>query len=221
MKQSDFDRLKAVCEKEGFELCYEWPTDGDNLFVVQKAKDIWEGVEFAECVLNSESYTIGKTYKINPEFLPSIKTYQDDFGRENGMASSYFKPSTESAYIEQLKEEAFKRFGEIKHGDRFDRNWETINEKYYGVGVIGEYVEDGFNYRKSNDALMFRGTTIYLKGNWATRVKERVKVNCSDIIANQINTRTDFMFSITTRCINEVDFKSFLASKLEEYLNKE
>jgi len=39
MKQTDFDRLKAVCKQEGFELCYEWPTDGDNLFVVQKAKE--------------------------------------------------------------------------------------------------------------------------------------------------------------------------------------
>jgi len=218
MKQSDFDRLKAVCEKEGFELCYEWPTEGDRLFVVKKAKDIWEGVDFAECI--SWEGTLAKSGEIYRVNISDGTIFMNN-GHWHSMLINRFKPSTESAYIEQLKAEAFKRFAEIKEGDRFERDWEINGERPYDIGLIGEYEEDGFNYRKSNDALMFRGTTIYLKGNWATRVKERVNVNVSDIMSCKVNTRTDFTFSITTRCIDEFDFKKFLASKLEEYLNKE
>ena len=106
MTQQEIDGLRAKLGDE-YELITQSPDENDKFFVViAKKKDPWEGVEFAECVIDSESYTVGKVYKINPNFLPSIKTYQDDFGIENGQASIYFKPSTEAAYVSQLKEKA-------------------------------------------------------------------------------------------------------------------
>ena len=205
MKKEDFERLKAVCEKEGFEL--QDYREGNLVYV--KKKDIWDGVEFAECVLNSESYTVGKIYKINPSFLPSIMTYQDDFGRENGNGKIYFNPSTESAYIDQLKKEAFERFGEIKEGDRFDRTWAC---KYWPNPAIIDGTKRGFSYQKDYDQLSFNGSVIYESGKWATKLKLRIEV---------LPTRESLVGAIDTAFEKDRDgFSKFLANQLEAYLNR-
>ena len=222
MKQEDFNRLKAVCEKEGFEIGFKYD---ESTYTVRLKKDIWQDVEFAESVKSgSNVFTDGKIYRFNPDGkgVDDFEFLIDNNNESNGFTGSNrdrFKPSTESAYVEQLKAEAFKRFGEIKEGQKLKRDFDISIDEICTIGECKNTLE--FKYFKFNDSLEFCGSIIYQQGKWATRVKERVKVNVSDIIANKINTRTDFTFSITTRCIDEVDFKKFLASKLEKYLNKD
>jgi hypothetical protein len=94
MKQEDFERLKTVCEKEGFEIA-KLLSPGNvemDVFAIANKKDIWEGVEFVESNFSGKIYI---KQDVNFEML------------------RLFKPSTESAYVDQLKKEAFKRYGEI------------------------------------------------------------------------------------------------------------
>ena len=196
MKQSDFDRLKAVCEKEGFELLNESANDNDKFFVLKKAKDIWEGVEFALSLTGNEIFRMDELRQKMPF---DCITYN-------------FKPSTESAYIEQLKAETFKRFGEIKEGDRFDL---SVVNKYFDVlaHISFDQYESQFDYQKSNDTLFFYNLALYQKGKWATRVKERVKVEPNrESIAKYVKEVTDEQ---------RQKLRVMIASKLEEYLNKE
>lgn len=211
MKQEDFDRLKAVCEKEGFELLNESANDNDKFFVVKKAKDIWEGVEFVELTRDTNGFESGSIFKV----LDSVILIgRGLFFKVTGMTQDgiYFdnvilKPSTESAYIEQLKAEAFKRFEEIKEGDRFESPNIKINS------LLGKRSNKEWDYIKKDDQFFYYDLEVYYKGKWATRVPERVKVEPN--------------FDSVTKAIqeviikNEVDILKFLASKLEEYLNKD
>ena len=205
MKSEDFDRLKAVCEKEGFEILNLTHNDNEKYVIVKKKKDEWEGVEFA---CNPK-----RAFKI--EKINSNAIYYNDVLGLAWSGKNRCLPLTESEYVTQLKAEAFKRFGEIKEGDRFDRDWGLIGKMPYGVGIIGDFKEDGFDYRKCNDALMFRGTTIYIQGKWATKVKERVKVewastSCDTIRFNYGNSKD----------VNLVKDGPILAKLIEDYLNR-
>ena len=176
MKKEDFDRLKAVCEKEGFDIGFKYD---ESTYTVRLKKDIWEGVEFVELSKeghNDECFTDGRVYKLDAINGKMLNVSSDNEGDQNGWLKEYFKPSTESAYIEQLKAEAFKRFGEIKEGDRFDRGWFESRLKVNYIGRYQSLLGKDFNYTKSNDCLTFDGIIIYQQGKWATRVKERVKV---------------------------------------------
>ena len=160
MKTEDFERLKKLCDENGFELVTESPDENDKFFVVKK-KDIWGGVEFVEHI-NS-----GKIFR-----PMSIRSFIIDLNEEIGFKKTDCKPSTEQAYIEQLKKDAFKMFGEIKEGDRFDRtnidkNWEPI----WHVSSLD------LNYDKELDRLYIGNLAIYQQGKWAERVKERVWVS--------------------------------------------
>lgn len=205
MKTEDFDRLKAVCEKEGFELLNESASDNAKFFVVKKAKDIWEGVEFAS---NSKGYV----------FLIKSKTETHVICNNGPILFKHeMNPSTESAYIEQLKAEAFKMFGEIEPFEKFYTEFDdTIFE------ISDSY--EGFDYTKRNDQLRFNGWSIYQGGKWATRVKERVKVEFVE--ATSSSNKFEVVFKIPNAMDHMRNYKGgdccrLLASKLEEYLNKE
>lgn len=212
MKQEDFDRLKAVCEKEGFEIGFKY---NESTYTVRLKKDIWEGVEFVEALVSMVGFTEGKIYKVvnlkdDEGYL--LVNFDDRYLEENGMTPCNFKPSTESAYVEQLKAEAFKRFGEIKDGDRFfcsDRN-----------GIFAVQKGDEFRYFKDKDLLLIGTWDLYQKGKWATIVKERVKVSpaSSSQLSNGIQ---DFKFVVKGRDFLKNGALDYLASKLEEYLNKD
>lgn len=195
MKQTDFDRLKAVCEKEGFEILNLTHDDNEKYVLVKKQKDIWEGVEFYRSKWSKSIYNINRI----------------DLKLREGIKLMDWEPSTESAYIEQLKAECFKRFGEIKEGDRFDRSLIGYGKDSINFMPNRGY-EKGFDYSKESDTLYFDNLLIYESGKWATRVKERVKV-----VGAEINKQK--MTFYYTGKIDEMIGN--ISIKLEEYLNKE
>ena len=195
--KTDFEKLKKLCDENGFELITESPDENDKFFVVKK-KDIWEGVEFCKVA------KIHKVYRIDAD-----KIYFANNRTETWALKEKCTPSTEQAYVEQLKKEVFERFGEIKEGDRFDRSnidrsWEPI----WDVSCLD------LNYDKDLDRLYIGNLGIYQQGKWAERVKERVKVDPSNV-RDVLNKLQD--------CVEDDKdkFIKFLAEQLEKYLNNE
>lgn len=178
MKSEDFERLKAVCEKEGFEIGFKYD---ESTYTVKLKKDEWEGVEFAESLING--------LIVN---LPIHKS-----------SSHLFKPSTEQAYVDQLKAKAFELYGEIKEGDRFT-DWDGNN---FCINTLG------FQYHKKYDALWFGAWIIYLEGKWAKKI-EKVTVLWKDTSRNYIS------FSYYNSDTNFIKRGPELAEVLEKYLNK-
>jgi hypothetical protein len=89
---------------------------------------------------------------------------------KNGFVQVYC-PSTESAYIDQLKKEAFKRFGEIKEGDRFDCS--IFCELNITPSTIQKSFNQGFEYikdRLGEECLLFNSSIIYSNGKWAKKI---------------------------------------------------
>lgn len=183
MKTEDFKRLKA---KLGDEFTAEYRVEKDKVMVLVTKKDEWEGVEFVE--LHS-----GGIYKIlssNPEYTFQINVN----GNELTYPKNSFKPSTQQAYVEQLKKTAFDKFGEIKEGDRFI-------------------------YIKEADILFHNELVIYKQGKWAERVKERVKVDFLN--KKEFGHRLDLHFQLSDKLTLDYEGCQFLASQLEKYLNGE
>lgn len=197
MKSEDFERLKAVCEKEGYIL----EPHNDRYFIITP-KDPWEGVEFLRSIWSNKIYPISQ---VNEKIRHGVK--QDDW-----------EISTESSYIEQLKKEAFERFGEIQDGDRFDCS-------SMGKGTCPITFKQGecdWTYIKEDDRLRKGYFDLYQSGKWAIRVKERVKVKFD---GGNLQSRHFFFIYGKDAEHKMVDlgcFKvgQFLASQLEEYLNK-
>ncbi len=219
MKQDDFERLKAICEREG--LYFDFDPISVTA-VVAKKTDPWEGVEFVECVnsLHPEAWTVGKIYKVTKEERGIIFLF-NDYGSKRGVVdycsikhpnNNCFKPSTEAAYVEQLKREAFERFGEINVGDRFT----MINSD----SVIKTFVNLKRLYIKHHDSFSIGGVTIYEKGKWAERVKERVDVEFISVVAREKSiSLTALLSKKAAYRLNELE--SFLSQQLEKYLNGE
>ena len=221
MKSEDFEILKQICEKEGFEII---ESHGSSLFQISK-KDIWEGVEFGESMESGKIITANKIYKFISSGRDHV-TIIDDLNDWAFTKITYFKPSTEQAYIEQLKTEAFKRFGEIKEGDRFDRNWISAPFNISKIGDIKNALGDGFFYKKENDELFFDSINIYRQGKWATKIPKRIKVYFYDCKTKKVNDNLSFLkcsFEIPEKSMthNTYDIGSFLSEKLEKFLNNE
>lgn len=207
MKTEDFDRLRAVCEKEGFEISTYRESDHNGTLIHIKPKNIWEGVEFVKSVWSN------KICPIN----------QVDIKLRSGFKKDHWTPSTESAYIEQLKAEAFERFGDINEGDSFD---ETSIDGYYFKSRL--VVSVRFEYYKCLEILRVGNVTLYRKGKWATKLPKRIEVSIEDsnITKKYIGEHSfeaHFLVDDTYIPTEEVknNWKVFLALKLEEYLNKE
>lgn len=205
MKQEDFDRLKSVCKKEGFDITMFNPHD--TTFAITK-KDIWDGVEFY-------SDQLGIIRKMTDDVLKVIK----------GGVKLLLQPSTEQAYVEQLKAEAFKRFGEIKEGDRFDQS--PFNSMAGVFSLDKPYNVNGrdFSYDKESDTWYLKGCAIYEKGKWAKKLPERVKVEFfnDSLDEHEQIEEWGYVFKIHNAEYGNrksLDSGEFLASKLEEYLNK-
>lgn len=213
MKKEDFERLKAVCEKEGFE-CFEPSNIQDEpIFLIRKKKDIWDGVEFSEYIHSPmKNLSHFKIVRSDEQWL-----YMSD-GSE--LFKHNCKPSTEQAYIEQLKKEAHERFGEIQGGDRFDFTEVGFPSDKSRAVKIG-YSNEKWEYDKELDRLYLHGFSIYQQGKWATRVKERVEVEyemASTSGKNYLNLSYKVSRDIKGKEITEIAL--FLASQLEAYLNR-
>ena len=62
MKTEDFNRLKAVCEKEGFELLNESPEDNDKFFVVKKIEPF--KATYIDWLYKDNGMEVNLTFKI-------------------------------------------------------------------------------------------------------------------------------------------------------------
>lgn len=196
MKTEDFERLKKLCDENGFSI--ESYSGGKTAII--GLKDEWEGVEFAQHIAS------GKIFKPT-----SIRTFIIDLNEEIGFKKTNCKPSTEQAYIEQLKKEAFDRFGDIREGDRFECN----NTKQ--ICHIG--FKD-FDYYKHIDRVYAFGALIYQKGKWAKKLPQPTKVTVSDF--SHFGTSVQFKMNISKWCDKKgTDIGDYLAKCLEDYLNRD
>lgn len=195
MKTEDFERLKKLCDENGFELVTESPKDNDKFFVVKK-KDIWEGVEF---FMDAEG---------------TVRKIKDETERKVLHLFEKCKQSTEQAYVEQLKKESFERFGEIESGNFFNlskmhTDWVKRMPIHFSV-----YEKDSFDYDKKTDTLYFSGVPIYSEGKWAERVNERISIRWEECDGNYIK----FSYSGS---VNLIPRMNELSALLEKYLNNE
>ena len=227
MEKNDFERLKDICEKEGFELSKSLISlKSENLlerqlFEITKKKDDWDGVEFAECIdvpKDCPELVFGRIYKViyNEHGYIQFSGFKSSYGR------NLFKPSTEQVYVEQLKKEAFERFGEINVGDKFDRS------KINSLWGIEKIKDTKISYNKDLDRLFIGIDAIYEKGKWAEKVYERVKVLNSEASSEYLTVGTfpkfSFEFLINGKVgknFNLTDASNFLSEQLEKYLNDE
>ena len=208
MKNEDFDRLKKLCDENGFEMSYDHKDC--ETFNISTKKDIWEGVEFAE------DLTVSGIVKITPE-MGFIKDSEGTY-----IFKKLYKPSTEQAYVEQLKAKAFELYGEIKDGDRFDCS-------VLGLGnslIIMKQGDCNFEYFKETEDFRKGGFILYRNGKWAKKVPKRIEVEfhrieCSDSgMTLRFNGKGNSFISLTEN-YKGGDLGRFLAKKLEKYLNGE
>lgn len=206
MKQSDFDDLKRFCDRKGYELLNESPEDNTKFFVVKKAKDIWEGVEFCK---------VGKIHRIK-----SIDKDRIHFNDETWSYKDRCQPSTEEAFVKQLKAKAFKMFGEIKEGEEFTNVYGYKSSK-------PDFDMDHWYYRKNDDTFFAWGVAIYQQGKWATKLLERVKVRIKDFDTEYHSIpieclTVNFGLENYGNDLEKIEKSSqFLAIQLEKYLNGE
>ncbi len=222
MKKQDIEELKAFCDEKGIEMI---PTSDKDVWEF-KSKDIWEGVEFAECIDDTDignDVTIGKVYKcsVYDDELHLI----DDTGEEDGFIryDENFKPSTESAYVEQLKSKAHELYGEIKDGDIFDASELGYKDTNIVDFMPEKGYKEGFDYEKQGDRLYYSNVLIYQQGKWAKKVGEepiRVKVReitmySSTKMQLTIYSKNHMPFSLES---NE-EFMNHIEESIESYLN--
>lgn len=199
MKTNDLKRLRELIEKEGFEAIFDF----DSGEVIVQKKDIWDGVEFVH--VNGIVFKVVNQDKYRLHFQNDTWAYKD-----------ICTISNEQAYVEQLKKEAFERFGEIKSGDKFKRNWIEERDQWPEIAEIDNTKRE-FAYNKEFDQLTFRGTCIYEKGKWAERVKERIEVKYH-LSASNIDALY-FGFKISDLNFDRNKVGKYLAKQLENYLN--
>ena len=203
---------------DGFEV-----TAGYNCAVIT-VKDIWKGVEFAAC---TETYVgvfddvtqfrKGKVYRIDGVNNFYISVTSDDLGCKNGISSRFFKPSTEAAYVEQLKTKAKELYGEIKDGDSFVLTW-IGNEDEISIRLDGKC---DFYYYKETDLLTLHGFPLYKQGKWAKRVKEPIRVEFVSSSQGPAGGKITAWFQFeVSKDANIHSSGIHIAKCLEDYLNK-
>lgn len=213
MKHKEIERLKEICEKEGFQL--DWDHIDHSAIIIREKKDPWEGVEFVECLqwVSGGSFKKGVIYPMS-----KIKHFGGGSIELNGQEKDFFKPSTETAYVDQLKKEAFERFGEIKIGDRFE-------SATGGENTVIEFEEQKeWDYFKKFDQFFYKNVEIYCSGKWGKKLPERVKVKYTDGSSkphNSKETRHEYRFLVSGHVSIELGTGDLLAKCLEDYLNKE
>jgi hypothetical protein len=194
MNSSDLKMIEKILDTFGYELKKK-----------ETSKDKWEGVEF---VMDAWGFI----FKIDKK---EGERFYDCNGKWESI--SRCSPSTEEAYVEQLKKEAFERFGEIMAGDRFD--FTATGHSYHKDKEIHLNIGPKWRYKKTTDILSYYGWHIYKQGKWAERVKERIEVKFLDhVIHNKFNR---FDFRISEQIYKSENLNSFLREQLENYLNDE
>lgn len=210
-------------EKLREKLGPEYSVKRQNGAVTVELADIWKGVEFAECVSDvkvdryGKEIAKGQIYRILDWFKREAIYIDKD---ELGWQSKHFKPSTEAAYVEQLKAKAKELYGEIKDGDRFDR----IDMGFEDNHRIGEVSMsfNGCDYSKSDDNLYLGTMCIYQQGKWAKKVENTIMVEPTVVhLTSSENDEYSYGFRINgANKIPHARASQYLAKCLEDYLNK-
>jgi hypothetical protein len=201
MTKQEIEKLERICKENGFDIKpYYTETD---LFVIEPAKDEWEGVKFIEG-------SKGRIYKVKKYGSDGLFTTCGKFFDWH-YVKDLSKKSTEQAYKDQLIDEAKKRFGEIRYGALFFNLYQNeFIEKIF-------FPEVGFSYEYDDDLLCFGNIAIYQNGKWAKRVEEIKICNYTQSVnglvlsySNPLSTLIsekdlEKIFSLIKKIINEKD----------------
>ena len=222
MKQEDINKLKELCESNGFYFDFDVISE---TAVVAKPKDIWEGVEFVEILVDWNGFAVGSIAKVIEERISGLMVFcpigeSISILKPNAIYDKkidIIKPSTEEAYIEQLKKEAFKRFGDIKESENIIEPDGNISSLLLGKGKNPNIEWD---YLKEKDILFYYSIVVYKQGKWAKKIeKAEVKPDGGD--ARVLIFGFDFNLKAREK-YNEIGYWKvceYLASQLQDYLN--
>jgi hypothetical protein len=219
MTNENLERLKKLLEGTEFDV-----DDSDSVHALVKSKDPWEGVEFVECITDkANNFRKGKVYRLVPgkniKGPNSIYT-EDKKSGIYGTASTLglggtmlcFNPSTEEAYVNQLKDKAFELYGDIKDGDFF----EFPEQIKCSISLESKDYSSNWNYTKIYDNLRLHGFILYEKGKWAKKLPKRIEVAILNIIIEDNYQAFEKCKSIGKEAIFD-----YMSKQLEKLLNDE
>jgi len=194
MNSEKLERLKKVLSGTEFEV------EATSIYsALIPLKDIWEGVEFCKSKWNDSIHPINNVSKI-------------DIGER-------YTPSTEEAYVNQLKAKAFGLYGDIQDQDKFFEphgNTDTYREK-------GNKSNPEWDYIKHDDELFFYSILLYKGGKWAKKLPKRIEVNFD---GGSVSDQSFFFIygGPAKEKLISIGYNKtgkFLAKKLEKLLNDE
>jgi diphthamide synthase (EF-2-diphthine--ammonia ligase) len=149
---SEYEKLKTFCDQNGFDVINESGEFSNFFLVVNKKKDIWEGVEFCKNKRFGSIYLVADVKEID--------------------LNQRYIPSTEEDYVNQLKAKAFELYREINVGDIFSIG--TVSMDIRGI--------PNFVYNKKLDSLFYGAVVLYENGKWAKKLPKRIEVSILNII---------------------------------------
>lgn len=207
MTTQEIEKLKAFCDEKGIEMI---PTADRDVWEF-KSKDIWDGVEFAECI-----HWVGKFLE-NGRIFPLSLLNEDTL--LHCIVEGKITPSTESAYVEQLKAKAKELYGDIYSGQAFDCSEMGLGDSPM---TIKRAIFVGWNYNKKEDSLSLDGFRLYMNGKWAKKIEEPIKANITSFTLSNPYSTIVFTTSHTIK-EGQVDAKEFMnhiEESIETFLNR-
>src|SRR5690606_17645548 len=110
-------------------------------------------------------------------------------GKWGGFGKEHFKPSTEAAYVEQLKSKAKELLGETKDGQMFD-----VSDLGLGTAPIEFRQLEGckFHYYTEDASFQLGGFRLYKQGKWAKKLPQCIVIPIEihsedpDIVGDQV-----------------------------------
>jgi len=219
MTNENLERLKKLLEGTEFDV-----DDSDSVHALVKSKDPWEGVEFVECITDqSNNFRKGKVYRLVPGKnikCPNCIYTEDKKSGIYGTASTLglggtmlcFNPSTEEAYVNQLKDKAFELYGDIQDPDRFEEPTSNIDTHR----AVDNLVNPEWDYIKNQDELFLYSILLYKGGKWAKKLPKRIEVSILNIIIEDNYQAFEKCKSIGKEAIFD-----YMSKQLEKLLNDE
>ena len=187
MTNEDLERLIKVLDGTQFEI--ENRADG---YVWVSLKDPWEGVEFCKSKSSDSIYLVADLKDLD--------------------LKKRYIPSTEEAYVNQLKAKALELYGDIKDQDKFlepNGNTDTYREK-------GNKSNPEWDYIKNQDELFLYSILLYKGGKWAKKLPKRIEVSILNIIIEDNYQAFEKCKSIGKEAIFD-----YMSKQLEKLLNDE
>jgi hypothetical protein len=219
MTNEKLERLKKVLSGTEFEK-----EASSIYFRLASSKDPWQGVEFVECITDkATNFRKGKVYRLVPGKNikgPNCIYTEDKKCATYGTASTLglggtmlcFNPSTEEAYVNQLKAKAFELYGDIQDLDRFEEP--TSNIDWHRA--VDNLVNPEWDYVKHQDELFFYSILLYKEGKWAKNLTKRIEVSILNIVIED-----NYQAFEKCKSIGKEAIFNYMSKCLEKYLNDE